>query len=61
MEHLFCEPTVGGECNVCGIGYPFGLIGKLTALLKYTIGNGSVMNWLRTFVNELKVIGNMKW
>ncbi len=20
MEHLLCEPTAGGECNVCGIG-----------------------------------------
>lgn len=19
MEHLLCEPTVGGECNVCGM------------------------------------------
>ncbi len=20
MEHLLCEPTAGGECNVCGMG-----------------------------------------
>jgi ssDNA-binding Zn-finger/Zn-ribbon topoisomerase 1 len=19
MEHLLCEPTIGGECNVCGV------------------------------------------
>ena len=19
MEHLLCEPTAGGECNVCGM------------------------------------------
>jgi hypothetical protein len=27
-KHLICEPTVGGECNVCGMGLSAHIFGK---------------------------------
>jgi len=35
MEHLLCDPTVGGECNVCGMDLVNNL--QTVVILRYVI------------------------